>query len=549
MRLCTEHQFTCAQNWHSYWNALLYPWGYDDIHAPDDAVFDRLAQEATAGLGYQTGTAWEILYNVNGDANDWMYGDELAKPKIFACTAEIGESFWQESAIPDHILETRQISITFAKMGGPVADFETLVVEDGEGNNNGRLDPGETADLFLSLTNIGFHQSGQVTATVISHDTHVEFNTSSSLFAPFPALTTVEGAPLSVTISPTCPSGYAATCSLEVQGSWVMTDTLVFQLPVGIPTVLLVDSDDEPTELHLVESLARSGYSFDRWDRHSQGAVPLSVLRLHRAVVWTAGDQNTSAVQTEDQLALSQYLDLGGALLLSSENYLSAYADETFTTDYLHIQSHTLSIDISTVTGISGDPVTDGVTMEVSFPGGLSEYPDAIVPDAQAAGILTVDSGSQFTALRYPSSGASVNRVVFTATPLEAMHAGSMTLSELLISTLDWLFDSSDEVAPGTVPSVSNVPGSIPSEVLLSWFHASDNVGVAYYRIYQSSDPYFENLPGARLYATADTSLTITIDNPSDLFFWNVTAVDVAGNESAPSGTVGAIGFVLEADD
>ena len=40
--------------------------------------------------GYTTGHGWEILYTVNGDACDWMYGEH----EILAFTSETGDSFW-----------------------------------------------------------------------------------------------------------------------------------------------------------------------------------------------------------------------------------------------------------------------------------------------------------------------------------------------------------------------------------------------------------------------------------------------------------------------
>ena len=37
-----------------------------------------------------SGAAPEVLYLVNGEFNDWCYGDTLAKPRAFTWTPEIG---------------------------------------------------------------------------------------------------------------------------------------------------------------------------------------------------------------------------------------------------------------------------------------------------------------------------------------------------------------------------------------------------------------------------------------------------------------------------
>jgi hypothetical protein len=546
IQFCSDHEFTCAQNWHSHGNVFIYPWGYNGDHTPDHEHYVNLAVEATAGIGYEYGTCEEVLwYPANGDANDWMYGEQTVKSKIFATTAEIGENFWQESEIPNHVQEGRQISLAFAKLGGPIPVFSNLTVDDSGGNGNGRFDPGETGDLTLVLSNIGFSGSDQVTATIFWHDPLLDLSTTTAVFAPFPDLSTVAGTPFTVSINPGCPQGYAAVCSLLVEGQNVYPDTVLLSVPVGQPYLLLVDSDDEPTEGRLVQELSRAGYAFASWDRPTQGAVPLSELRLYQGVVWTAGDQNTSSVQAEDRASLAAYLDMGGALLLSAENYLTSYGDDSFTSDYLHIQSYTTSIDVSTVHGVPGDPVTDGVTMEVSFPGGMSNYPDAVVPDAEATGILTVNSGSQITAHRFPGSGSSLYRVIFTATPLEALHAGSSSLDELLNSAVNWLLDSADDTPPSAPVGLSVESASAPGQIALSWLEASDNVAVAHYRVYQSSSAYFLPSHELLLEATADVTLSIEAPGPSEELYWCVTAYDAAGNESTPSAIVGSASFEL----
>ena len=91
------HRFVLAMNYHSYSNLFLYPWGYDNIYTPDQGLFTAIADTVVAYTGYTPGTPWELLYNTNGDANDWMYGDTESKPKVFAFTTEVGgegDGFW-----------------------------------------------------------------------------------------------------------------------------------------------------------------------------------------------------------------------------------------------------------------------------------------------------------------------------------------------------------------------------------------------------------------------------------------------------------------------
>jgi hypothetical protein len=88
-----EHDFTVAMNDHTHGYYFLFPWGYEDIFCGEHEMFRGIGEEAVSLLSpgnYDLGTAWQCLYNTNGDANDWFYG-ELG---VFSYTPEIGESFW-----------------------------------------------------------------------------------------------------------------------------------------------------------------------------------------------------------------------------------------------------------------------------------------------------------------------------------------------------------------------------------------------------------------------------------------------------------------------
>lgn len=89
-----EKQPIAAMSYHTYGGYLLYPWGYDDLYTPDDALFDSWAIQMTADNNYTYGTAWEVLYNTNGDQLDWSYsGTDV--PKIYCMTPEVDDNgFW-----------------------------------------------------------------------------------------------------------------------------------------------------------------------------------------------------------------------------------------------------------------------------------------------------------------------------------------------------------------------------------------------------------------------------------------------------------------------
>jgi hypothetical protein len=92
-----SHNFSFIINAHTYGGYLLYPWGYDDIYTPDHDIFTAIGDSASSLVGYPHGTAWDLLYNTNGDANDWDYGEQIEKPLILCLapeTGDAGDGFW-----------------------------------------------------------------------------------------------------------------------------------------------------------------------------------------------------------------------------------------------------------------------------------------------------------------------------------------------------------------------------------------------------------------------------------------------------------------------
>lgn len=94
-----SRDFSFVLNAHTYGDYFLYPFCFADIYTPDQPLFELLGDTALALLGgdYTSGTPWEILYNTNGDAMDWAYGDTISKPRTLCATVESGnqtDGFW-----------------------------------------------------------------------------------------------------------------------------------------------------------------------------------------------------------------------------------------------------------------------------------------------------------------------------------------------------------------------------------------------------------------------------------------------------------------------
>ena len=156
-----QHNFLLAHNHHTYSDLILFPWGYETIHTPDDAIFRNYAQLMASENGYEIGQSWEILYSVNGDANDWMYGEQSSKPKIFAYTQETGSSsdgFWpSQSRIIPLCEESYLSNLYLARFATPYAEF----------TDNSPEYISRTGYLKFNLKRMGLSGTGNYTVTIV----------------------------------------------------------------------------------------------------------------------------------------------------------------------------------------------------------------------------------------------------------------------------------------------------------------------------------------------------------------------------------------------
>jgi len=104
---CLEHDFKISQNYHSFGNLLIHPWGYNDLPTEEDSIFKAFGREMIDENNFVLGTGTETVgYVVNGDSDDWMYGEQIEKNKIYSFTPEVGgqiDGFWPDQKNIDYL--------------------------------------------------------------------------------------------------------------------------------------------------------------------------------------------------------------------------------------------------------------------------------------------------------------------------------------------------------------------------------------------------------------------------------------------------------------
>lgn len=127
------YHFALVIHAHSYGNYLLFPWGYQYCKPPDHALFQEYGNLLAHANNYSFGNSSGMLYESNGDANDWFYGDPISKPLSVSFTLEIGDSedgFWP---VAERIIpicdETVELNLMAARLAGflvKTTDFSPL---------------------------------------------------------------------------------------------------------------------------------------------------------------------------------------------------------------------------------------------------------------------------------------------------------------------------------------------------------------------------------------------------------------------------------------
>jgi hypothetical protein len=121
---------------------------------------------------------------------------------------------------------------------GADLEFVESTIYDSTANNNGILEPGETADLTITLTNIGIDTVYDVTGTLVCTSPYITINdTLSNTWGTFAPDDTIEGGCWNLSASPSTPPGTLIDFQLLANGLGGFSDTLPFSIEIGTPGV------------------------------------------------------------------------------------------------------------------------------------------------------------------------------------------------------------------------------------------------------------------------------------------------------------------------
>lgn len=291
--------------------------------------------------------------------------------------------------------DTTWVSNVNVKAFAPILEYVDFTVSDPEGNNNGRLDPGETADVVVSIKNKGGADAYGIYGLLHGSDPFVVIEADSSMFGTLAQNETVAGT-FQVSAQPVTPPGHEVDLILDFQGEMGIGCQGAFSLNVGLYPILILDLDNNYNSGNKMKA------AIDDWRVFAEYAQAMPADISHYQTIFIClGTYNTNHVLSGAEAApFISFLNNGGNLYMEGADTW-AY-DQTYNPTQLHpmfkIQGlNDGSGDLGTVKGVTGT-FTEGMTF---FYSGDNSYIDRIAPVSPAFTIFENLSPAYVNAVAY----------------------------------------------------------------------------------------------------------------------------------------------------
>ncbi|NQV29472.1 MAG: immune inhibitor A [Candidatus Marinimicrobia bacterium] len=257
------HDFQTVFNYHSYGNLLIRPFGYDPdvvLPFPDGAIYAELGQDLVSDNNYLFGTGAETVgYLTNGDAVDYMYGDQ----GIINFTPEVGTwaqgGFWPPTDLIFELAEENlSMNMHLAAVAGTWIEVEDFVLEIDAGLEFASIVPAE-----LHVRNKGLNtENHSITLHISSPDSSLLPSMDSYDLTGLSPQTSIDLGQAGLTFLVQAHSGESAhvVLSIEVEDQYTLVDT--FAWSVGLPDTVFIDDFEAGSGNWISDSWGVSDASF-----------------------------------------------------------------------------------------------------------------------------------------------------------------------------------------------------------------------------------------------------------------------------------------------
>lgn len=247
-----NRNLSAAFSMHSYSDMFFIPPSHQvGTYAPPplNAQYDAIGQATTAlGPGWAPGTAWELLYTVNGGTLDWWYGALYGGLQTWAFGCEIGsqaDGFWPPTSRILPLANDAYLYCTYVmRIAGSNFDVDGVTSVDTGGSLPGIWEPGELITLTVSLKNDGT-QAGAPTVGIETTSPWLTVTTAPVSPGSVAAFGTATAPPLSLTISSAAPPFSIVSYDVVVTGAGSVPTRVTRTVTLNSQAVTVTDDDFE----------------------------------------------------------------------------------------------------------------------------------------------------------------------------------------------------------------------------------------------------------------------------------------------------------------
>jgi len=192
-----------------------------------------------------------------------------------------------------------------------VLEFGQYTIVDINGNNNGKLDPGETADLIISVENSGGAGATGVIGQLTTNDTYITITQSQITYGDIAAGDEAE-ATFEVSADESTPTGHPASFNFDITADKDLTGQGSFIIIIGQVPVLIIDMDENHNSADkIADALDEIGVTYEE-----AMSIP-DDLDIYSSVFVCLGIYSDNHVLTNSEgQQLADYLNAGGDLYM-----------------------------------------------------------------------------------------------------------------------------------------------------------------------------------------------------------------------------------------
>lgn len=321
-------------------------------------------------------------------------------------------------------------SSTFGLWGhAPILAMSAYTVDDASGNGNGRLDPGETASLYITAANNGSSDAFNVVGTLTCQTPYVTVLTGPATYGTLTG--EASGVQIfEVQVDENAPAGTTAIFDLNLAADLGITGSGEFVEYVGQIPVLIVDWDGNHNSPDAIaQSLTNLQVGFDRVE-----AIPDNPNLYQSIFICLGVYPDNHVMSVEEGQLFADYLNQGGNIFMEGAD--TWYYDQQFTATPLHPMFNIGGLedglgDLTTEVGQAGS-IADGMSFAYA---GDNSYIDRISGHDPAVMMMMNADPSYGTGVSYD---AGTYKTIGFSCEFGGLQDGEKTKDDLMIAMLDF---------------------------------------------------------------------------------------------------------------